>query len=239
MTRVRNLTTWNASQALSQSGDGWRMTLFAALRASARRDWRGLRLALGWFSPVALVFPLAAIGLIVLAAGPGLHWFTAKYGYTGKDLQEVLGPTILCAAALFAGLFAWQQRSFACLWLGLLATCFACREFHFPGTHEGVFVVAAGLMWYGLQRIDDLAPLLRRRWAYACLCGAIAVYALTVSVDHGAWKFLPHWRRWGTNVEESLETFGHVVFLFGVLLTGLGRTGRLSARADRDSDGVH
>jgi len=239
MTRVRNLTTWEASQALPRSAIGWRAALVATVRASARRVWRGLTLALAWLSPAAVVFPLAAVGLIVLASGPGLHWFTAKYGYTGKDLQEVLGPTVLCAAALLAGLFAWQQRSFACLWLGLLATCFACREFHFPGTHEGVFVVAAVLMWYGLRRIDDLAPLLRRRWAYACLCGAIAVYALTVSVDHGAWKFLPNWRRWGTNVEESLETFGHVVFLCGVLLTGLSRTGRLCARTERDHGAVH
>ncbi|HVW00557.1 MAG TPA: hypothetical protein VHB77_09460 [Planctomycetaceae bacterium] len=190
-----------------------------------------MKLAFAWMSPAMLVFPLAAVAVIVWASGPGLSWFTAKYGYTGKDLQEVLGPTVLCAAALLSGYFAWQQRSFANGWLCLLAGCFACREFHFPGTHEGVFVVAALLMWLGLQRIDDLAPLLRRRWAYASLCGAIAIYALTVSVDHGAWKFLPNWRLWGTNVEESLETFGHVVFLLSVLLTGFADFNPESAAA--------
>ena len=33
-----------------------------------------MKLAVAWLSPAALVFPLAAMVLIVLASGPGLHW---------------------------------------------------------------------------------------------------------------------------------------------------------------------
>lgn len=162
--------------------------------------------------------PLAGVGLIsLLGSGQCLSWFVGKYAWTGKDFQEVLGPTLL-AAALVVALYLWIVERHVCrAWMACLPAILLCRELHFPGTGAGVYVGLVVLVVTALRHRDRLSPV----WDCSALCGwwlgAVSWYALAVSVDSGAWKFLPHARLWGVNLEETMESGGHLFVLAGVL----------------------
>ena len=162
--------------------------------------------------------PLAGIGLIgLLGSGQLLSWFVGKYAWTGKDFQEVVGPALL-AAALVVAVFLWFMERHACrAWIICLPAILLCRELHFPGTGTGVYVGLVVLAISAIRHRERLAPV----WDCSSLCGwwfgAISWYVLAVSVDSGAWKFLPYARMWGVNLEETMESGGHLFVLLGVL----------------------
>lgn len=166
----------------------------------------------------SLVLPVAGLGLIgLLGSGYLLPWFVGKYAWTGKDLQEIVGPSLLAAAVVVAA-YLWFVERHACrAWLICLPAVLLCRELHFPGTGTGVYVGLAILTASAIRHRERLAPV----WNCSPLCGwwlgAVSWYVLAVSVDSGAWKFLPHARLWGVNLEETMESGGHLFVLLGVL----------------------
>ncbi len=181
-----------------------------------------------WIMPVAGV---ALLGL--LACGQLLPWFVGKYAWTGKDFQEVLGPSLLGSAVVLA-LYLWSvDRRFCRAWIICLPAVLFCREVHFAGTGTGVYVglavIAVSAVHYRLQ--------LRSVWNCSALCGwwfgAVSWYLLAVGVDSGVFKFLPHSRWWGVNLEETLESGGHLAVLLGVLCTSMMVGGGKVARSLR------
>lgn len=164
------------------------------------------------------LLPIAGLTLIgVLGAGQLLPLFVGKYAWTGKDFQEVLGPSLL-AAALVVAVYLWFVERHVCrAWVIGLPAILLCRELHFPGTGTGVYVGLVILAISALRHRERLAAV----WDCSPLCGwwlgAISWYVLAVSVDSGAWKFLPHARMWGVNLEETMESGGHLFVLLGVL----------------------
>lgn len=172
-----------------------------------------------WWQPTlwwwSAVWPLTAICVIVWASGPGLGAFVGKYALTGKDFQEVLGPSVLLGAICVGLSLMHSLHSRYLLWLTALATLLWCREMHFPGTGLGVYL---GLVLWGIWGWRDLN--VRRIWQTPALCslcllGTLGWYAIAKSVDDGCWKWLPYSGWWSVNVEETLETGGH----FSMLLT--------------------
>ena len=187
------------------------------------------------------VLPLAGIVLIgLLGSGHWLPWFVGKYAWTGKDLQEILGPSLLAAAVVLAS-YLWFTERHACrAWVIGLPAVLLCRELHFPGTGAGVYVGLVVLAITALRNRQCLAPV----WNCSSLCGwwlgAVSWYVLAVSVDSGAWKFLPHARLWGVNLEETMESGGHLFVLLGVLCSVVMVMGKrqLSGSADRLQDSL-
>ena len=181
--------------------------LFADVRAI------GTHLPLwSWLLPAS---GLCLLGL--LGSGQLLPWFVGKYAWTGKDFQEVLGPGLLAAALVVAALQWVMERSFCRGWLLALPTVLLCRELHFPGTGTGVFIGLAVIAVTAARERSRLQPV----WSCTSLCGwwfgAISWYILAVSIDSGAWKFLPHAVWWGVNLEETMESGGHLCILLGTL----------------------
>lgn len=164
------------------------------------------------------VWPLAGLGLIgLLGAGQLLPLFVGKYAWTGKDFQEILGPSLL-AAALVVAVYLWFVERHVCrAWLICLPAILLCRELHFPGTGTGVYVGLVVLVISALRNRERLAPVWDCPALCGCWLGAVSWYVLAVSVDSGAWKFLPHARLWGVNLEETMESGGHLFVLIGVL----------------------
>jgi hypothetical protein len=186
---------------------------------------RVLRIVAGGLSWWMLLVPAVGFGLLWSAAGPLLPWFVGKYSSTGKDLQELIGPSLLAAAVCVASFQAFQQRQFWFEWLAWLAGCLLLREWHFPGTSTGVYLGLLALAGYGSLCIDRLLPFVRHRSSCVLLTGAATAYAIAISTDHGAWKFLPHWQMWSINFEETLESAGHALILMTALAAGLIRVG--------------
>lgn len=164
------------------------------------------------------VFPIAGLGLIgALGSGQLLPWFVGKYAWTGKDFQEIVGPSLLAASVVLAVYFWWVERHVCRAWVICLPTVLLCRELHFPGTGTGVYIGLIALAVSAIRHRERLMPV----WNCSALCGwwfgAVSWYVLAVSVDSGVWKFLPHSLLWGVNLEETMESCGHLFVLLGLL----------------------
>jgi hypothetical protein len=167
----------------------------------------------GWWLMPGVGFGL----LMMLACGHGLPWFVGKYALTGKDFQEVLGPSLL-AAAMVVAVYLWLiERHPSRAWMICLPTALLCREIHFSGTGTGIYVALALIGIYSLRHRRLLQPVWECQPITCLWLGACTWYALAVSVDSGAWKFLPHSHWWSVNLEETLESGGHLAILLGVL----------------------
>jgi hypothetical protein len=211
----------------------WQKSTHVAEFFTLAHHLRVSRIVLDSLSPWMLLIPALSLLVVWSASGSLLPWFVGKYAYTGKDLQEIVGPSLLAAALCVALFQTYSQRQFRLQWLASLTACFLCREWHFPGTSTGVYVGLVALAGYASLEIDRLSPLLRHRLTGSLLTGALATYVIAISVDHGVWKLLPHWQMWSINLEETLESAGHALILGTVLSAGIIRVGRGARRAAR------
>jgi hypothetical protein len=174
-----------------------------------------------WFMPVV------AVTMLLLASGPALPWFVGKYAWTGKDFQEILGPSLL-GAALFVAAFQCVLRGGVCrVWMLCIPLTFLCRELHFAGTGTGVYVGLAAIIWFAIRNAGRLQPIWNCRNACGAWFGAACFYGLAVTVDSGVWKFLPHAQAWGVNLEETMESLGHLLILSATLF-GVAIVDRIS-----------
>lgn len=169
----------------------------------------------------AWLLPAIGVTVIIGTSGPLLPWFVGKYAFTGKDCQEVVGPVILLAAATLALYRYFVHTSTFDLWLISLPAVLFCREIHFRGTSVGVYVGLALIVLQAcrhpeIRHLLLVSPGLRGWWF-----GAATIYALALSLDAGVWKFLPYATWWGVNLEETLESIGHLLILLGVLSANL------------------
>lgn len=181
----------------------------------ARSIWS--QLPRGWW-----LIPSAGIGLLLmLASGQGLSWFVGKYALTGKDFQEVLGPSILAAAVVTACYLWLVERHVTRAWMICLPVALLCRELHFAGTGTGIYVALVAIGIYSVQHRTKLQPVWDCHATTRLWLGACSWYVLAVSVDSGVFKFLPHSRWWSVNLEETLESGGHLAILLGVLASVL------------------
>lgn len=186
-------------------------TAIGNIFADVRAIWTGLPLW-SWLIPTS---GLCLLGL--LGCGQLLPWFVGKYAWTGKDCQEVLGPSLLAAAVLVATLQWAMERSFCRGWMLALPAVLLCRELHFPGTGTGVYVGLAALTLTAVRHRARLQPVWNCSSLGGWWFGALSWYVLAVSIDSGAWKFLPHAHWWSVNLEETLESGGHFCILLGTL----------------------
>jgi hypothetical protein len=165
----------------------------------------------------AWVCPVFALSIVLLAAGPALPLFVGKYAWTGKDFQEVLGPSLLGAAVSVAAFQCLLRANICRAWMLCIPTILLCRELHFAGTGTGVYLGLIAIVWFGCRNSTRLQPVWTCRNVSGCWFGAACFYALAVSVDSGLWKFLPHFSWWGVNLEETVESMGHLLILAGSL----------------------
>ncbi len=162
---------------------------------------------------VVMVPALAWLIILGLWRSP-LGWITEK------PIQEIIGPGIIALACL-AALTLWVRRGeFHWLWLALLTGSLFCREYHFAGSGIGIYFALAAVFWYGSRRIDNLRELLAPRIVVFMVVAAICTYFTAKTFDHGVWKFIPGERDWHNNVEESMETTGHLWLLATILIAG-------------------
>lgn len=176
-----------------------------------------LRLGDELVSPLCCVFPAICLALILTAPWITGVLFDGRFAFLTKATQEWVGPATLLAAIAVAALCGMVQRSAGLLWLALLAGNFFLRELHFRATNEGVYVGFAVLVAVVCLWPAKFTGLLRHRTAMTWLASALATYALAVSLDQNAWRFLPGRKIWAANMEETLETLGHLQVLAGIV----------------------
>ncbi len=139
--------------------------------------------------------------------GPGLAWLH-------KGVLEAASLWTL-GAALLVALIRWAAtRRTDLLWLTAVVGVFFCREVHFAGTSEAVYLGTAILFGVALWRPAWTEALLATRRGATLFMVAFACYLFAVSLD-GRWWFdwSDRWKDAAVLSEEVMEMTGHLMIL--------------------------
>lgn len=189
---------------VSPTRSGWR----TQVRADVSALWRMFRSG----SPLILLVP----GITVL-----LVWFsqfTAWHSLLRKDFQEIVAPAVLAVATLLAGIVCFRHRVMFTGWVFALSAALLCRELHFWGTNNGIYVILILLFGFAARRYDRLQPFAGNRAVCSLLFGAMWAYFIAKTFDRGYWrKLFPAVESIRDAFEESIETTGHLLILLLVL----------------------
>ena len=173
---------------------------------SARAALTGLPL---WVWPVPVVLALAVLGVTFSPLG----WVTAK------PVQEIAAPVVIgMTAVLSFFVHRWTRETFTLLLTVFCWTLFA-RELHFTGTNNGAYIAIVVLAWLASTKRAEIVHYLRQRPVSGLLGSAVLTYFVTKLFDRGYFSFLLEYRLWHSNVEETMETCGHLMVFALVVVT--------------------
>ena len=163
-------------------------------------------------SPWMLLVP----GITVL-----LVWFsqfTVWHSLLRKDFQETIAPMTLAVATLMAGVVWLKHRLLFTGWVFALSAALLCRELHFWGTNNGIYVILILLFAFAARRHDRMQPFAGDRAVCGLLFGSMWAYFIAKTFDRGYWrKLFPAVESIRDAFEESIETTGHLLILLLVL----------------------
>ncbi len=138
---------------------------------------------------------------------------------TEKPVQEIVAPVVIgMTAALVLAVHRWVGTRFS-----LLLACFVWslffRELHFWGTNNGFYIALVAIIIWGWLSRSQISEFLQCRVIRFFLSGAFLIYLLSKIVDRGYLAFLPEFAVWRHNLEETLETCGHLMVFALVVMT--------------------
>ncbi len=167
----------------------------------------------GRSSFLVLLLPATVATLVVLLSRTPFLWLAEK------ATQEIVAPSILAVAVVIASLFWARAGHFYSRWLLLVTAGLFCRELHFVGTENGIYVVILALVWYASRHMDGMQPMLEHRTAASLFVGALVTYLISKTFDRAYWSFLAGWSNWQDTIEESLESTAHLMILSLVVVS--------------------
>lgn len=174
------------------------------------------RIASCAFYPFLLVVLGWGVGLTTLlysnhgnasGGGPGLQWLH-------KGVLEQWSLWVLGAAFSIA-LIRWIVNRRPCiLWMAGVTGVFLCREIHFVGTSEAVYVGIVTLFTLAMWKPRWTEDLLATRRGATLFMLSFACYLFAVSLD-GRWWFdwNDAWKDAAVLAEEVMELTGHLMIL--------------------------
>ena len=111
------------------------------------------------------------------------------------------------------------------IWLAAVVGVFLCREIHFAGTSEAVYLGIAALFGIALWKPRWTEELLVSRRGATLFMMAFACYLFAVSLD-GRWWFdwNDSWKDAAVLAEEVMELTGHLMILTLVVIAPYART---------------
>jgi len=138
---------------------------------------------------------------------------------TEKPVQEIIAPTVIClTAVLVLFVHRWTRELFT-LMLAVLVWALFMRELHFYGTGRGLYATVIVLAFLASAKRDKLGEFLGQRSIGALLGLSLWTYIVSKMFDRHYFSFLPAYHDWNNNVEETLETCGHLFVLSLVVMT--------------------
>lgn len=160
-----------------------------------------------WLLPFALSLAIWAISKTPIG------WMTEK------PIQEIVAPVVIgMTAALVLMVHRWVGTKFS-----LLLACFVwalfLRELHFWGTNNGFYIALVVIVIWGWLSRNQIGEFLEQPAIKFLLSGAFLIYLFSKIVDRGYLAFLPDFAIWRHNLEETLETCGHLLVFALVIMT--------------------
>ena len=93
-----------------------------------------------------------------------------------------------------------------------------CREIHFEGTDEAIFIGLVILLGIVLLKYDRFKDYLANPWVINLLVAGFFTYFLSQTIDQRWWRILPGEEIVNVSLEETLELAGHCMIGFAVVL---------------------
>ncbi|MCK5495157.1 MAG: hypothetical protein KAI80_02000 [Hyphomicrobiaceae bacterium] len=157
--------------------------------------------------------PFLLCVVILLIRQSPIGWMTEK------PVQEIIAPTVIClTAVLVLFVHRWVRELFTIM-LAVLVWALFMRELHFYGTGRGLYATVIVLAFLASAKRDKLGDFLGQRSIGALLGLSLWTYIISKMFDRHYFSFLPAYHDWNNNVEETLETCGHLFVLSLVVMT--------------------
>jgi hypothetical protein len=141
-----------------------------------------------------------------------------------NDLVKPAKPPLEIAAVIVSGMFMLiavirfiYTRHVFFLWSAALFLLIMCREIHFAGTDQAIFIGLAVLLGIALLKYDRFKDYLGNPRVINLLVAGFFVYFLSQTVDQRWWKVFPGEAEVFVPLEETLELLGHCTIAYAVL----------------------
>jgi len=140
-------------------------------------------------------------------------------------MHETVALALLAAATAAYLAAAWRGRSPLHVILTVLAAAFLCREIHFVGTSNGLYVALVVLVVWAWHWREHLIPATAAGQLRPWLCASACTYLLAQLVARRVFRGMPLEETlqdpgW---LEEAVETMAHVVLLITAFADLFGR----------------
>jgi len=138
-----------------------------------------------------------------------------------KPEKPPLETASVVVSALFMVIAAARfisSRHVFFLWGTALFLLIMCREIHFEGTDEAIFIGLLLLLGVVLLKYDTLKDYLANPWVINSLVAGFFIYFLSQTVDQRWWQDFPGESLVFVPLEETLELLGHCIIGFAVVL---------------------
>jgi len=157
--------------------------------------------------------PFLLCVVILLIRQSPIGWMTEK------PVQEIMAPTVISlTAVLVLFVHRWVRELFTVM-LAILVWVLFMRELHFYGTGRALYATVVVLAFLASAKRDELSDFLGQRSICTLLSLSLWTYIVSKMFDRHYFSFLPAYNDWNNNVEETLETFGHLFVLSLVVMT--------------------
>ncbi len=128
-----------------------------------------------------------------------------------KEPLEIAAVVVSAILMLIAAARFLITRHVFFLWSTVLFLLIMCREIHFTGTDEAIFIGFAVLLGIILSKYDRFRAYLDHPWVVNLLVAGFFTYFLSQTVDQRWWRTIPGEGLAHVPLEESLELLGHLV----------------------------
>jgi len=95
------------------------------------------------------------------------------------------------------------------LWCAVMLLVIMCREIHFRGTSEAVYICLLGLLGIAVLKYERFERYLSDPLLINLLVAGFFTYFISQTIDQRWWKFVPAEKIVHVSLEEALELVGH------------------------------
>jgi hypothetical protein len=157
--------------------------------------------------------------LILSAVIAAILWILMATGVVrpGKEPLETAAVVVTGILMLIAALRFILSRQVFFLWSTALFLLIMCREIHFAGTDEAIFIGLLVLLGIILFEYDRFKAYLANPRVVNLLVAGFFTYFLSQTVDQRWWRIIPGEDLINVSLEETLELLGHVLIGLAVV----------------------
>ena len=163
---------------------------------------------------VASFWPFFLWGVPIIAVYTLGYWDLDRW--CGREILEQAALPLVLISVVSYGLLAWRRgNEFAKLLLVLSLGIF-CREWHFPGTSKGIYVLIVCVIGWGIYQRKKITALIKDTPVEIWIWAAGMCYVMSQLIARRAFgerhlNILPMEDLYHIPLEESVETMAHLI----------------------------